>query len=66
MIVSIVIPCLNEIDTIEKVVRGCFEQKTSHDIEVIVVDGGSNDGTQEKLSELSHTTVPILHVHIAA
>ena len=48
MIVSIIIPCLNEFDSIERVVSDCF-QKTEHEIEVIVVDGGSNDGTKEKL-----------------
>ena len=53
MIVSIVIPCLNEFDSIERVVSDCFNQKTEHEIEVIVVDGGSNDGTKEKLDTLS-------------
>jgi glycosyltransferase involved in cell wall biosynthesis len=50
--VSVVIPCRNE----EKNIRGCVESILSTnytDIEVVVVDGMSDDGTREILSQLS-------------
>src|SRR6266700_6794185 len=50
MKVSIVIPCYNEKDTIEKiVVRDCAAAIESR--EIIVVDDGSQDGTQAVLKE---------------
>jgi len=45
---SIILPCYNEVATIEKIiqaVRNCPYQNT----EIIVVDDGSTDGTREKL-----------------
>jgi glycosyltransferase involved in cell wall biosynthesis len=50
MKLSIVIPCYNEIDTIEallKAVNNCPYQ----DKEIVLVDDCSNDGTREKLRE---------------
>lgn len=51
--VSVVIPCVNEVNTI----RHCIESVTSSSgnnikLEIVVVDGGSDDGTLEILSEL--------------
>jgi glycosyltransferase involved in cell wall biosynthesis len=48
MKVSIVIPCYNEKNTIEKVVEAVRVALVENK-EVIVVDDGSNDGTQELL-----------------
>src|SRR5437870_11929798 len=50
MKVSVVIPCYNEKDTIEKIVEGvCAAAIESR--EIIVVDDGSQDGTQAVLKE---------------
>ena len=49
---SVVIPCFNEVDTIEAI----LEAVSASDIEsqeIIVVDDFSTDGTREKLRELS-------------
>lgn len=51
--VSVVIPCLNEASTIGR----CIESVTSSSghgiqLEIVVVDGGSDDGTLEILSEM--------------
>src|SRR5947209_5049567 len=46
-LVSVVIPCLNEADTIEECVRRAKEVCAANDIEgeIIVVDNGSSDGS---------------------
>jgi len=52
-IVTILIPCRNEVNFIEKTIDDIFLSDYPEDkIEVIVADGGSNDGTLEKLAEI--------------
>lgn len=52
---SVVIPCRNEINYIEEVLRSIYENDYPSDlIEVIVVDGMSNDGTREIFPELEN------------
>jgi len=49
--ISIILPTLNEAETIEKVIDSIPKEilyKLGYDIEVLVVDGGSTDGTQWK------------------
>jgi len=47
---SVVIPCYNEVATIESLLRRVRE--VSLRLEVVVVDDGSTDGTRDKLPEL--------------
>ena len=51
MIVSIIIPCRNEVRYIKDAINSCLNQKNIdlEGIEIIVVDGDSNDGTKEKV-----------------
>lgn len=61
--VSIVIPCRNEIDYIKEVFHSIYENDYPSDlIEVIVVDGMSNDGTRELFPEIvkKYTQVSII------
>ncbi len=52
--VSVVIPCRNEIKTIEECINSVLNQSIGKDaIEIIVVDGMSNDGTREILKSFS-------------
>jgi len=51
--VSIAIPVYNESAKIEQVVRVILGSNYPHIIEIFVADGGSNDGTQEILKNLS-------------
>ncbi len=53
MKLSIIIPCFNEIQTIETLLD-TVRNAPYPDKEIIVVDDGSTDGTREKLSELKN------------
>ena len=44
VLVSVLTPCFNSVKTIEKTLE-CIEQQTYPDIEYIILDGGSTDGT---------------------
>jgi len=50
--VSVIVPCFNEADTIATAVEQIAALRGKLDIEIIVVDDGSTDGSFEKLSEL--------------
>lgn len=49
---SIVIPCFNEKGNLEKLIDTCLENLCPESIEVILVDNGSNDGSEKILSSL--------------
>jgi succinoglycan biosynthesis protein ExoA len=47
-----VIPCLNERRYIEKIVLGLLAEAANLDLKIVVVDGGSNDGTREAVEQI--------------
>lgn len=50
--ISIIIPILNEAETIEKLLNHLIENSTKQNIaEIIVVDGGSTDGSKDIISK---------------
>lgn len=54
--VSIIIPCRNEIRFIDILMETLLKQDWPKDhMEWIVVDGASNDGTWERLEQLTHS-----------
>jgi glycosyltransferase involved in cell wall biosynthesis len=52
MKLSIIIPCYNEISTIEKIVKK-IKKNYKHVHEIIIVDDFSTDGTREKIKNLN-------------
>lgn len=52
MKVSIVIPCYNEIKSIDEIIRKVSAVKLDQEKELIIVDDGSKDGTREYLAQL--------------
>jgi glycosyltransferase involved in cell wall biosynthesis len=60
MKVSIVIPCYNEKATIEKIVQAVREAPIQTK-EIIIVDDGSDDGTQTVLSEIAKTIDKVIY-----
>jgi dolichol-phosphate mannosyltransferase len=48
----VIIPTLNEVENIEKIIKSVFALPS--DFSILVVDDQSNDGTQEKILELAY------------
>jgi len=47
MLVSVIIPALNEVENIEEAIAAAQSDYTSAQVEIVVVDGGSTDGTPD-------------------
>jgi dolichol-phosphate mannosyltransferase len=48
---SIVVPALNEADNLRLLIPAIYESLKGRDIEVVIVDGNSTDGTRELISD---------------
>jgi len=61
MNLSIIIPCLNEAETISKCIEKCFLsiQKIGIDAEVIIADNGSSDGSIEIAQKLGAKVINV-------
>lgn len=66
MELSIVIPTLNEAQTIIRLVESLVTQQHAPVFEIIVVDGGSSDGTVEELSRLQDELAGLLRFYQSA
>lgn len=53
LMVTIAIPTYNEANYIESVIKGFLKQNHPNLLEIIVADGGSNDGTQEIVKKIA-------------
>lgn len=55
MLVSIIVPCRNESDFIDRFIYNVLEQEIPPDdeIEILIADGASDDGTREQLEKLA-------------
>ncbi|MFN2303674.1 MAG: glycosyltransferase family 2 protein [Anaerolineales bacterium] len=64
--ISIIIPCYNEHATIHLLLEALYQQTYPHtDLEVVIADGGSNDGTQEAIHDW-HSRHPDLVIRLIA
>ena len=62
--VSIIIPCLNEKETIRKLLEAIYAQTTPRaDLEVVIADGMSTDGTRAEIAAFSDAH-PDLHIAV--
>ena len=59
-VLSVIVPVYNERVTVAEVIRRIRAVDLSLDVEVIVVDDGSSDGTDKVLSALSDSTVRVV------
>jgi glycosyltransferase involved in cell wall biosynthesis len=61
LLVSVVMPCLNEAETLERCVRRALEALAAAGLagEVIVADNGSTDGSQEIATRAGARVVPV-------
>ncbi|MCS3953202.1 glycosyltransferase family 2 protein [Salinibacter ruber] len=65
--VSVVIPTYNRRKFLEKAVQSCFSGSDALDVEVVVVDDGSTDGTRDYLRALDDERVrPVFQEHQGA
>jgi len=60
MKISVIIPCFNEKNTAEKILNKVIEKKKKFNIEIIVIDDFSNDGTIEILKKKFNEKIDIL------
>ncbi len=51
--ISVIIPILNEAEIISEIISYVLNNSSKKNIEIIVVDGGSNDGSQKVVSKFS-------------
>ena len=49
--VSVLIPVLDEIDHVDSMLAGLAAQEIDIPVEFLLIDGGSSDGTRERLEE---------------
>jgi glycosyltransferase involved in cell wall biosynthesis len=61
--VTIAIPTYNEASHIESIVTGFLNTAYPHLLEILVVDGGSNDGTQAIVERLAQTDARVRLLH---
>lgn len=60
MKLSIIIPVYNEVSTIERVVEEVKKSPLDLEIEIIIVDDASTDGTREVLSEIKNPQIKVI------
>lgn len=59
--ISIVIPARDEANTIERTVKSALDQQGLENLEIIVLDDGSTDGTGPLLTSLHHSQLTVIH-----
>jgi glycosyltransferase involved in cell wall biosynthesis len=60
--VSVVIPVKNRVNTISDAIRSALSQKTKFSFNVTIVDNHSDDGTTEKIKNISSKDNRVVHI----
>jgi succinoglycan biosynthesis protein ExoA len=61
--VTIILPVFNEYDTIDATLESLLAQDYTGPFDVIVADGGSTDGTLQRLDEWARSTSSVVVIH---
>jgi succinoglycan biosynthesis protein ExoA len=61
--VTVILPVLDEIDTIDETVSSLLDQDYPGDLSIIIADGGSTDGTLQRLDELAAGADMVTVIH---
>lgn len=64
-VISIVMPCFQQVDYLEEAVRSVLDQEDV-DLELLVMDPGSTDGSRELLETLQRAYAEKLRLHFAS
>ena len=59
IILSIIVPCFNEINNIEKIIQS-IKNSPIKNKEIIIIDDGSTDGSKEYLENLNDNSLSIV------
>jgi glycosyltransferase involved in cell wall biosynthesis len=60
-LLSVVVPVFNERETVGEIIRRMRRVELPLDVEIVVVDDGSSDGSEKVLDALADSTVRVLH-----
>ena len=63
---SVIIPCYNAADTLERCIERLRQQQSEHSVEIIVVDNGSSDRSREIADSLADLSLGLAEGEISA